>query len=389
VQLQSLLGLFAGIGGLELGLQQAGFDGVSELYEHWPSAQAVLGHRFPESLLHGDVLGLASLRDADVVTAGFPCTDLSQAGRTAGLEGSASGLIRHVLQLLEASRPQWLLIENVPNMLRLGRGNAIREITSSLEKAGYDWAYRMIDSRAFGLPQRRKRVYLLASADHDPAAVLFREDVPSEEPDGAAVGAWRDSAFGFYSTEGNRGVGWAIDAVPTLKGSTTVSIPSPPAIWVLGNEPGRRIVRPTIESAEVLQGFPAGWTSAAPARDRWKLVGNAVSVPVARWIGEGLLERNDGGAFDSYDKAPHAPGTPWPRAACSRDGKAWDVAVSEWPRRPAGEGMHLVTVLDRFGSEPLSRRATKGFRDRLRRSSLRYAPKFMVALDEHVALTAR
>lgn len=383
-----ILGLFAGIGGLELGLRQAGLRGPVDLYERWEPARAVLSHRLPEARLHRDVLDLLDLDGAAVVTAGFPCTDLSQAGRTSGLDGSASGLIRRILLLLEDSKPDWVLIENVPNMLRLGRGSAIQEITDSLATAGYDWAYRTIDSRSFGLPQRRKRVYLLASAVHDPAAVLFREDDPSEEPDGAARGAWRDSAYGFYSTEGNRGVGWAVDAVPTLKGSTTVSIASPPAVWVPGHAPGRRIVRPSIEAAEVLQGFRAGWTESAPARDRWKLVGNAVSVPVAAWIGEGLRALADPVSEDSYDKSPRTPGAPWPRAACGSDGKTWDVHVSEWPRRPAGEHAHLVTVLDRYGCEPLSHRATKGFRDRLRRSSLRYSPAFMAALDEHVALTS-
>jgi DNA (cytosine-5)-methyltransferase 1 len=382
----SLLGLFAGIGGLELGLHRAGLRTTTHLYEHWSSAQAVLSRRFPEADLRGDVLELRDLHENDIVTAGFPCTDLSQAGRTAGLEGSASGLIRHVLERLRDAQPRWLLIENVPNMLRLGRGNAIREITNALEVAGYDWAYRTIDSRSFGLPQRRKRVYLLASAQHDPSAVLFREDNPSEDPDGAAHGAWRDSAYGFYSTEGNRGIGWAIDAVPTIKGSTTVSIPSPPAVWVPGNVPGRRIVRPSIESAEVLQGFPAGWTDGAPARDRWKLVGNAVSVPVAKWIGEGMVADGDAHPFDGYDKAPHLCGGSWPRAACHLDGKTWDVRVSEWPRRPTADDPHLLTVLGQHGYEALSYRATKGFRDRLRRSSLNYSPAFMAELDEHVAL---
>ncbi|SFE52402.1 DNA cytosine methyltransferase [Blastococcus tunisiensis] len=382
----SILGLFAGIGGMELGLQQAGIDEPSELYEWWPSARSVLAAHFEDADLNGDVICLRDLHDATIVTAGFPCTDLSQAGRTSGLEGLASGLIRHVLQLLQTSHPEWVLIENVPNMLRLGRGAAIREITASLESAGYAWAYRTIDSRSFGLPQRRKRVYLLASAVHDPAAVLFRDDAPSEEPDGAASGAARDSAYGFYWTEGNRGVGWAIDAVPTLKGSTTVSIPSPPAVWMCANEPGMRIVRPSIEAAEVLQGFPAGWTANAPTRDRWKLVGNAVSVPVARWIGEGLLASDAPAA--TLGATPHVDGSVWPKAACHVGGKTWEVGVSEWPRYPAPGYQHLADVLRTHGQEPLSHRATKGFRDRLRRSSLRYSPHFMSALDEHVALSA-
>ncbi len=383
-----VLGLFAGIGGLELGLHGAGHRGDLVLYERWPSAQVVLRRRLPEAEVRGDVLTLKEFGHVDVVTAGFPCTDLSQAGRTAGLDGSGSGLIRCVLRLLHGAQPGWLLIENVPNMLRLAGGSAIREITGALQKAGYDWAYRTIDSRSFGLPQRRKRVYLLASRDRDPAAVLFREDEPSEDRDGAAQGAWRESAYGFYSTEGNRGTGWATDAVPTLKGSTTVSIPSPPAVWVPGSEPGWRIVRPSIESAEVLQGFPPGWTDGAPERDRWKLVGNAVSVHVARWIGEGLLAEPATLPADGYDKTPRQSGTAWPRAACHVDGKMWDVGISEWPRCPAHDYMHLVDVLREHGQAPLSPRATRGFRDRLRRSSLRYRPAFMAALDEHVALTA-
>lgn len=384
----SILGLFAGIGGMELGLQHAGVDEPSALYEWWEPARLVLAQHFEDADLNGDVLGLRNLRDATIVTAGFPCTDLSQAGRTSGLEGLASGLIRHVLELLRESNPEWVLIENVSNMLRLGRGAAIQEITASLESAGYDWAYRTIDSRSFGLPQRRKRVYLLASAVHDPAAVLYREDAPSEDQDGAVHGAWRNSAYGFYWTEGNRGIGWAVDAVPTLKGSTTLSIPSPPAVWIPGNQPGRRIVRPSIAAAEVLQGFPAGWTASAPPRDRWKLVGNAVSVPVARWIGEGILSDGSDLSVDGYGRTPHLEDHRWPRAACHVEGKTWDVHVSEWPLCPTEDDNHLVTVLREHGAEPLSYRATRGFRDRLRRSNLRYAADFMAALDEHVVRSA-
>jgi DNA (cytosine-5)-methyltransferase 1 len=109
---------------------------------------------------------------------------------------------------------------------------------------------------------------------------------------------------------------------------------------------------------------------------------------VAAWIGEGLLSSSKTeAAIDGYDKSPHVPGSSWPRAAAHVDGKTWDVAVSEWPRSPAGDNRHLVTVLDRYGSEPLSYRATRGFRDRLKRSNLRHTAEFMAALDEHVVLT--
>jgi DNA (cytosine-5)-methyltransferase 1 len=380
-----ILSLFSGIGGIEAGLAQAGLAEVVGFCESWSAAQTVLRAQHPAVPICDDIAMLDDLSGATLVTAGFPCTDLSQAGRTAGLDGLASGLVRQVLSLVATSWPDWLLIENVPNMLHLGAGRAMTEITEWLSETGYSWAYRVMDSRAFGLPQRRRRVYLLASLTDDPGAVLFREDTPSERADGASAGAW-SNAFGFYWTEGNRGVGWAIDALPTLKGSTTISIPSPPAAWLPGAPEGHRIVRPSIESAERLQGFNRGWTAAAPTRDRWKLVGNAVSVPAARWIGEGLLGSPDF-RLDSLDHEPLKAGARWPSAAYSRDGKSWRIRVSEWPTAPGGKERHLATVLKRRGCEPLSHRATRGFRDRLLRSNLRYDADFMTDLDLHVKLT--
>ena len=99
-----------------------------------------------------------------MVSAGFPCQDLSQAGRTAGIPGEGSGLVREVFRL-SGSNPATgrVLLENVPFMLQLERGRAMRLLTESLER-GYPWAYRIIDSRAFGVPQRRERVVVLALA---------------------------------------------------------------------------------------------------------------------------------------------------------------------------------------------------------------------------------
>lgn len=377
--------LFSGVGGIEEGLAQAGLPNLVGMCDSWPAAQAVLERHHPDVPLRADVRALHHFEGASLVTAGFPCTDLSQAGRTAGLDGLASTLVRDVLDLLPVAKPEWILIENVPNMLALGCGRAMAEITTSLTASGYRWAYRVIDTRSSGLPQRRRRVYLLAARTSHPAAVLFRTDHPSLRPDGGVVGARRD-AFGFYWTEGNRGLGWAVDALPTLKGSTTVSIPSPPAAWLPTAPLGARIVTPTIESAERLQGLEPGWTSAAPTRDRWKLVGNAVSVPIARWIGEGLLSEPPSCA-DGLDQRPLADNDRWPLAAYSDGSKTWSVAISEWPTAPAGSGRHLATILRRHGSVPLSHRASRGFRDRLRASKLRYSASFMRDLDEHVTLT--
>ncbi len=280
-------GLFAGIGGIELGLQQAGHHS-SLLCELDPGAHAVLAARFPEAKLTRDVREITSIGSVDLLAAGFPCQDLSQAGRTAGIGGRNSGLVGHVFRLLDAAKrkPRWLMLENVSFMLQLEKGRGMRHLVGELESRGFNWAYRVVDTLAFGLPQRRQRVILLASRTDDPRAVLFADD---EEP---VVTPFKPGLWcGFYWTEGLRGLGWAVDAVPTLKGGSTVGIPSPPAIW---DSRDGSITTPDIRDAERLQGFDADWTLPALAVEgvrrghRWKLVGNAVSVPVARWVGQRL-----------------------------------------------------------------------------------------------------
>ena len=283
----SVAGLFAGVGGIERGLARSGHH-ASLLCENDLGASEVLRSRFPHTALCGDIRKLARLpRKTTLVAAGFPCQDLSQAGKTTGIAGARSGLVGEVFRLLEEHHTPWVLLENVPFMLQLGRGEAMNVITSALEALNYKWAYRVVDARAFGLPQRRRRVYLIASNVGDPRTVLFADEAgPVEEPklNGHPL------ACGFYWTEGIRGLGWAVDAVPTLKGGSTIGIPSSPAILL----PSGEVVTPDIRDAERLQGFPSGWTKpaerVAKKGSRWKLVGNAVSVPAAAWVGRRLAK---------------------------------------------------------------------------------------------------
>jgi DNA (cytosine-5)-methyltransferase 1 len=369
----SVAGLFAGIGGIEVGLHAAGHETVL-LCEIDEAARGVLVERFASTPLVGDVRELSALPEAELCAAGFPCQDLSQAGRTAGIQGAQSGLVSEVFRLLRESNPRWLLLENVPFMLQLDRGEAMRFLTRSLERLGFRWAYRIVDARAFGLPQRRQRVLLLASRSEDPREVLFVGD--DGEP------TWPDPTdvpCGFYWTEGSKGLGWAVDAVPTLKGGSTIGIPSPPAIRF----PDGFIGVPEIRDAERLQGFPADWT--APAVEgrrrqgvRWKLVGNAVNVRVARWLGERLLSPRSYNASED-DELP--AGNSWPKAAWGADGKAWRANVSVWPAREPYE--HLLDFLE-YEVAPLSARATEGFLRRARKSTLRFAPGFLEDVEAHL-----
>ena len=312
-------------------------------------------------------------RGTELVTAGFPCQDLSQAGRTRGIEGARSGLVDEVFRLLQVSDVPNVLIENVSFMLQLEQGRAMQHVTERLQSLGYRWAYRVLDSQAFGLPQRRQRVFLFASRERDPIGVLFGADAGDR-----STRERGDRACGFYWTEGERGLGWAVDAVPTLKGGSTVGIPSPPAIWM----PDGSIVTPDIRDVERMQGFPADWTipTARVAREtlRWKQMGNAVSVPVAEWLGRRIARPEPvapvlGGVIRSDRR--------WPMAACERDGEAFEVSASMWPI--AAERPSLVDFLT-HPVKPLSQKATLGFLRRLHKGQLRLPPGFLDAVEAHL-----
>ncbi|MFI6870852.1 DNA cytosine methyltransferase [Nocardia sp. NPDC050406] len=369
-----MVGLFAGIGGLELGLAAHGWR--SELLcEIDTGAQAVLSAHFPDVPVHSDVKKLRALpAGTELVAAGFPCQDLSQAGRTAGITGARSGLVDEVFRLVRRKRgPRWLLIENVPFMLQLGGGAAMRHITAALEELGYLWAYRVVDARAFGLPQRRERVLMLASRTDDPRPVLFGTDAGER-----VVGDPAHDPCGFYWTEGTRGLGWAVNAVPTLKGGSALGIASPPAIRL----PSGEIVTPGITDAERLQGFDRDWT--APSLSvpgirkghRWKLVGNAVAVRMATWVGGQLASPSP----EAIPGTPLDPGHRWPTAAWGHQGVVHRVPVSTWPVHAPYEDLRWF--LD--DSRLLSARATAGFLRRTRMGSLRFPPGFIDDVENHL-----
>lgn len=367
-------GLFAGVGGLEVGLHGAGHE-TNLVCEIKREAQEVLRSRLSGVSIASDIVKLNALpKSTDLVCAGFPCQDLSQAGRTNGLNGSSSGLVREVFRLLDRKpRVPWVILENVPFMLQLHGGSAMREILSELEALGYRWAYRVVDTFSFGLPQRRERVFLVASLDGHPEDVLLADDNPLERPETDL----QRFAHGFYWTEGKGGLGWAVDAVPTLKNGSTIGIPSPPAILL----PSGSIIKPDIRDAERLQGFDADWTKPAESVGRpslrWSLVGSAVSVPVSRWIGDRLHHPGefDGGRCRDFPESGKLP-----RAALGGVDGRCGVEISPDPLgiRPR----HLEEFLE-YAGDPLSPRATEGFYTRANSAKLRFAEGFLEAVDRH------
>ena len=373
-------GLFAGIGGFELGMAASGHE-AHLLVENSPPAMHVLRRRFPDTKLEADVRDVPSLPSGtDVVVAGFPCQDLSSVGRKAGIAGARSSLVGEVLRLLEDGDVPWVVLENVPFLISLGKGAALRLVTTALTELGYRWAYRVVDTHAFGLPQRRNRWYLVGARDGDPRDVLLADE--GERP--STTGDHPDVACGFYWTEGMRSFGWAVDCVPPIKCGSSVGVPSPPAIRM----PTGTYVTPDLRDTERLQGFPEDWTAPADevarSGERWRMVGNSISVPVAAWIGRRLAEPG------SYDPAGDVPRTAaaWSRRAAwaNLDGVVHDADVGPWPAndpRPS-----LVDFL-RYPGKPLSARAASGFVSRTHRGTLRFPAGLIDELTAYADSTPR
>lgn len=151
--------LFSGIGGIDLGLERAGFEIVWQV-EKDERRRAVLARHWPTARRYGDVAEVtaAQLGPVDIIAGGFPCTDLSSAGRRAGIEGEHSGLWAHFARLVGELRPRYVLVENTPGLLVRGMGRVVGDLAG----LGYDAEWDCLPAAAFGAPQLRARIWILA-----------------------------------------------------------------------------------------------------------------------------------------------------------------------------------------------------------------------------------
>jgi DNA (cytosine-5)-methyltransferase 1 len=154
---------FAGVGLFRLGLERAGHECVGSCEINEP-ARAVYGARFGRAPEGRDILDVDAkdIAEADLWVGGFPCQDLSCAGKRAGWSGERSVLVFDLLRLATARHPRWILLENVRDLLTVRGGRDFGVLLCALEDAGYDVAWRLLDARWFGVPQRRRRVFILA-----------------------------------------------------------------------------------------------------------------------------------------------------------------------------------------------------------------------------------
>jgi len=156
--------LFTGVGGFDLGLERAGHT-IAFQCEADAKCREVLRRHWPEVPIYEDVVTCNPTEPTDLLCGGFPCQDLSVAGKRAGLAGERSGLFFEAARIADAFLGDggWLLIENVPGLLSSQGGRDFGIVLSTLRELGFlDGAWRVLDSRYFGVPQRRRRVFVLA-----------------------------------------------------------------------------------------------------------------------------------------------------------------------------------------------------------------------------------
>lgn len=368
--------LFSGIGGFDKGFDDAGLSCAWQV-EQDAACQRVLARHWPGVLHFDDMREVTGERlgTVDVICGGFPCQDVSVAGRRKGLAGERSGLWFEFHRLLGELTPRWVVIENVPGLLSSNSGRDFAIIIQGLVECGYGVAWRVLDAQYFGVAQRRRRVFIVGSlGSGDAAQILFESEGGSgdspprrEARAGTATGfdgrTFSTSGAGFWRAgpgtlrarddkdgEGARLIVGALDSMsggpddnsaqgwhlvpiafdwqsggdvrlnvsdrytsalqanqtPAVtvalrgrEGGGTAELGGPVATALRSSQGGgdkphalidTGVRRLTPTECERLQGFPDGWTEGESDSARYRMLGNAVAVPVARWIGRRLME---------------------------------------------------------------------------------------------------
>lgn len=263
----------------------------------------VLKHHYPNIPNLGDMTkidGRNYYGKVDLLVGGTPCQDFSIAKRDRdGLNGERSGLARHFIRLIREIRPKWFVWENVPGAFSSNGGGDFRAIIGEMDESGYSLAWRVLNAEYFGVPQRRRRIYVVGYSGEwrYPAEVLFeqeslRRDTKKGEKEGKDIAkCLTRGSYQRYDFETETFV------IGTLMASCAgTSRPAGQAnetgYIVLDNTLPRRL---TPLECERLQGFPDGYTDVSGASDtaRYKALGNSMCVNVMRWIGERIERLNN------------------------------------------------------------------------------------------------
>jgi DNA (cytosine-5)-methyltransferase 1 len=291
----SAFSLFSGVGGMDLGFDRAGIPTIAQC-EIDPKAASVLRRHWPDVPVINDVREVTSMSGVEVIHGGFPCQDVSigAASSRKGLEGERSKLWWEFHRILEEVRPRWCVIENVTGLLSSNRGRDMGAILGALGELGYGYAYRVLDARYFGVPQRRRRVFIVGHLGGRGAVEVLLE------PEGLCwsaekVQGTRENTASktrtIFDHDGNgipRITGTLASSWANGVGNTQVDC----GILVPHELGARRI---TLRECERLMSWPDDWTrwgddgKEISDTQRYKMCGNGVVSNVAQWVAERIV----------------------------------------------------------------------------------------------------
>jgi|TARA_R110000796_G_C14532088_1_gene431988 site-specific DNA-cytosine methylase len=306
--------IFSGSGGYSLGFEQSGMETVA-FCEYEEYAKRVLKKNWQGVPIYGDVTTVTGedLKrdgvDFDLICGGFPCQDISIAGKNKGIiEGERSGLWREFRRLIDETKPKYAVIENVSALLSRG----LNVILQDLAEIGYDATWTMCDSQYFGVPQRRRRVYILAVRDGIPeGADIFgfveRSDkaiqsktlhIQESRPWNFEQGCKDGYPFAFFTRQrsdqfGEKGVASTI-LKRDYKDFTDL---------VLDSGGLRKLA---VNERLALQGYPTDFFDGCDLSNMQLYMLNGMTVPVVKWLGDRIMnfdrQVTDGTLVPQYEK---------------------------------------------------------------------------------------
>jgi len=289
---------FSGIGGFDIGFESAGFS-ISLQCEIEPFCKQILKKHWPKIPQHSDITKIKNdeIPKSDIWVGGFPCQDLSLArmGKRDGLRGSKSGLFYEFARLVGDGKPRVILLENVAGLLSAHGGKDFGIVLSTLAELGYSVGWRTFNSKYFGVPQSRQRVYIVGCRGdgRGPGEILFESqrgegDHSQGRPNG------KESAASFQDVIGDpSGTGPVIQALAYCLYATSARHTGTDWSRNYVSYPKLGKVRRLIPAeCEGVMAFPNGWTipekTTLSADDldsaRYHALGNAVTPPVAEWL---------------------------------------------------------------------------------------------------------
>jgi DNA (cytosine-5)-methyltransferase 1 len=289
--------LFAGVGGFDIGFERAGWE--CRFQVEWDKhCRTVLDQHWPNVPKWGDVSTVSGyeLPPVDCIIFGSPCQDLSVAGKRAGLEGARSGLFFEAVRIIKEMRdatggtfPRWTVWENVAGALSSNQGRDFGAVVGEMVETGAVLQeYALLDAQHFGVPQRRRRVFLIsvfdpAIASRCPDPLLpVTKSVRGYSAKGRQKAEDYSSTYAFDTQFGSN-ANVFVDIAPPLKASQ-----QPPS--VIHNDKARRL---TPLECERLMGWPDNWTEGQADTHRYKQCGNGVASPVAQRIAQHMRRINE------------------------------------------------------------------------------------------------